>query len=189
MEFNYPGYELRFVQKKNIKDGSDHLFSFIYKFRSEANRLNYIVTADYHFHDFFAIKFYPQRLSKLEYKYSKITNSGDVQNILITCLKVLPILLEQYPNASFGFIGARSYDKSRVSGREGRWEPEVKTQRFRLYTYIAKKKIGNVTFQHFQYPEISGYMFVNRNCEDVDVRERELIEMLSNCYEHISNPF
>lgn len=181
MTFDFHGYDLEFIQKKKIKDESEHLYSFIYKFRSPITKLHYILTADYHNNDFFAVKFYPKSLKKSDYKYHIITNKGDVGNILITCLKIIPLLLQDYPRASFGFAGAPSYDK-----KSERLEKYDKNQRFNIYKYIAQLKIGSQTFQHYEYEEISGYLIVNRNCKGgIDIMEPLLRKMLSETYNNL----
>ncbi len=205
MDFNIQGYDLQFIQVQKVKDDSDHLFSFIYKFYSPKTKYRYILTADYNREDFFAIKFYPKPFRKSDRKYSIITNKGDLGNILVSCLKVIPILLIEYPRASFGFAGARTYDpvykrrsrrrnkssksdKKRKRILEGRWEQIESNQRFNIYSYVAKKKIGNKTFQHFEYKEISSYMLVNRSSGNIDEREFILKEMLSNTYNNLPAP-
>gem|GEM_PF-3174736 len=70
MIFDYPGYDLQFIQKRRIKDGSAHLFSFLYKFYSPVTELQYVLTADYHEGDFFAIKFNAKMHRKSDFKYS-----------------------------------------------------------------------------------------------------------------------
>lgn len=94
----------------------------------------------------FALKFYAQKDSKSDFKYSHIINKGDVYNILLTCLKAVPIILEKYPGASFGFIGARTVDpvSKRVEGFSY-------TQLTRIYTKIVEQKIGFETFAHLSY--------------------------------------
>lgn len=184
MDFNYNGYELTFIQKKNIKDGSDHLFSFIYKFYSPVTKLNYVLIADCHANDFISIKFYPKCYRKSDYKYNLIVNRGDLGNIVITCIKVIPILLGMYPTASFGFAAARTLDRQSRT-----LEPVERTQRFKLYCYVSQKTIGNATFQHFEYPDISGYILVNRNHEKcVDELEKEIASMLRETYNDLPMP-
>lgn len=184
MDFNYPGYELNFIQKKTIKDGSDHLLSYIYKFYSPITELYYVLLADCHNHDFFSIKFYPKPYRKTDRKYSLITNRGDIGNILITCLNVIPILLTKHPEGSFGFAGARSFDR-----KSKRVEPLESNQRYKTYTYIAKRKIGRQTFEHFEYPEISGYMLINKNCKlGVTKQEEHIREMLGRTYNELPMP-
>jgi hypothetical protein len=58
-------------------------------------------------------------------------------------------------------------------------------QRFRLYNYILPKKVGQKTFAHFIYREISGYLLVNRKCGDIVKKEQELREMLVTTYSQI----
>lgn len=157
MEFNYPGYSLKFIQKDRCKDKSAHLHTHIFKFFSPKTKYHYIVRAEYHQEDVFAVKFYCKKDRRSDYKYSKIVNKGDLGNIVISCLKVIPILLQEYPTASFGFIGARSYD---IAGNL--IEPVSQTQRYTIWSDVVKKKIGNVTFAHFKFPEASGYLLLNR---------------------------
>ena len=184
MDFNYPGYELKFIQKITIKDGSDHLLSFIYKFYSPITKLNYVILAEGHLYDFFSIKFYPKCYKKTDKKYSLITNKHDLGNILNSCLNIIPIILNEYPMASFGFAGARTFDR-----KSNMVEPLEKNQRYNLYTYIARKRIGNVTFQHFEYPDISGYMLINRSCElGIEHREEIIRTMLGRTYNELPMP-
>ena len=115
----------------------------------------YILNADYHNEDVFAIKFYCKKDSKSDYKYSKIINKGDFGNILVSCAKVIPLLLETYPTASFAFCASRSVDS-----KNNTVEQLPLNQRFQTYRYIAEKKFGPITFTHFEYPHISCYLMV-----------------------------
>lgn len=178
MSFDSAGYELKFVQKRPCKDGSDHKFTLIYKFYSTKTKLIYILSADYHTHDVFGIKFYCKKDKTSDFKYSKIVNRGDVGNILVTCTKIIPILLEQYPTASFGFAASRSVDnKNKLV------EQYQMNQRFKTYTKVAARKIGSMTFTHFEYPQISSYLLVNNNHGNVSAVERLMVNMFVKTYE------
>lgn len=181
MTYNYEGYGLKFIQKRFCKDGSDHLFSLVFKFYSPVTKLWYILIADYHNGDVFAVKFYAKMHRKSDFKYSKIINKGDLGNILITCLKIIPLLMKDYPNASFGFIGSRTYDK--VSKK---LENYKRTQRFNIYRDLVQKKIGTKTFEHFEYEEISGYLLINRN-NGVSILHKEALlkTMFANTYTNL----
>jgi len=182
--FDYPGYDLQFIQKRRIKDGSAHLFSFLYKFYSPVTELQYVLTADYHEGDFFAIKFYAKMHRKSDFKYSLVTNKGDVGNLLVTCLKSVPLLLENYPTASFGFVGSRTYDKA-----SKKLEEYSNTQRFRVYREFVLTKIGADIFKHYEYEDVSGYLLVNRKCGmDINTKERALVTMLAETYNDLPNP-
>ena len=113
-----------------------------------------------------AIKFYVKQHSKSDLKYSLITNKGDIGNILITCAKVVPLLLREYPNASFGFLASRSIDPE-----SKKVEGYYKNQRFKTYVYLCLKKFGSQTFEHIAYEKISSYLLVNKKCGDVEKRE------------------
>lgn len=180
MIFNSAGYTLRFIQKQTCKDNSDHLFTLIYKFRSPVTGYAYILRAEYHQEHVFAIKFYAQQDSHSDYKYSRIINKGDVYNILITCLSCIKLILKEYPDASFGFIGARSIDF--ISGRAEGYE---NTQRFRVYSNIVESTIGGQTFEHFLYEPVSGYLLINKAAKEVSHKEVLIRQMFTRTYNNI----
>lgn len=180
MRFDVPGYPLNFIQKEPCKDVSAHEFTYIYKFRSSVTGYNYILRADYHNEDVFGIKFYAQPHKHSDLKYSKITNRGDVPNILVSCLSVVPILLAQHPKASFGFIGSRTVDKAsqRVEGHQN-------TQRYRIYKKLVKEKIGELTFEHVDYEQLSGYLLLNRAAGDLQIKESAIVDMFTETYNNL----
>lgn len=178
--FTSKGYNLKFIQRTAIKDGSSHLYRYIYTFISTSTQLKYVLWADYHDHDFFAIKFYAQKDSKCDHKFSKIINKGDTSNILITCVKVIPTLLETHPKASFGFVGARSLDK-----KSGTVESHIKTQRYRIYTSLVSTVIKTKTFDHYDYEKISGYILINKTHGDTSEKEKRIKDMLISTYQEI----
>lgn len=180
MTFDSKGYELTFVQKRAIRDKSAHRFTFVYKFFSPITKYIYILNADYHDSDVFAIKFYVKHHRKSNHKYSIITNKGDVANILITCAKIVPILLKDYENASFSIAGSRSIDKC-----SKKVEDFTENQRFRIYRILASELFGAITFSHFEYPRLSAYLLVNNNCENITVKENEIVKMFSETYNEL----
>lgn len=173
------GYELNFITIKRIRD-STHLFTFIYKFYSPLTKLHYIVNADYHKEDVFAIKFYAKIHKKSEFKYSKIINKGDLINILLTAAKVIPVLHLKYTTASFAFSGARSIDL-----HSKKVENYQLNQRFRVYRGLITKVFGSGKFTNFQYEEISAYMLVNNCSSDINEKEREIVKMFTETYNEL----
>jgi hypothetical protein len=181
LNFDYSGYSLKFVQKKPCKDHSNHLFSLIYKFYSPVTKYIYILHADYHKENVFAIKFYAKKDRNSDYKYSRLTNKGDVGNILITCLKAVPIILQDYPEASFGFIGSRTIDKESYTVEDYR-----NNQRFRIYKRVVEQKIGFNVFGHYVYEDISGYLLINKlTKQDTDSKEKAIIKMFEETYQNL----
>ncbi len=48
-------------------------------------------------------------LKRSNYRYGVKIDRGDVINVLVTCLKIIPIVLSRIPSASFGFIASPSF--------------------------------------------------------------------------------
>ena len=180
MTFDYPGYEIKFIQKRSIKDGTAHLFTFVYKFHSPVTKYNYIINADYHQEDVFAVKFYCKKDKRSIYKYSKIVNKGDLPNILMTCAKIVPVLLLHFPNASFGFASARTVD---IASKKA--ESFKNNQRFRIYRQLIPLKFGNLTFAHYEYEEISAYLLLNRCNSNIELKELNIKIMLTETYNEL----
>lgn len=178
MDFLYRGYNIKFVQRERCKDKSAHLETYIFKFYSPMTQHHYIIRAELHEEDVFGVKFYCKKDRKSDFKYTKIVNKGDLGNIVMSCLKVIPLLLQKFPHASFGFIGARGYDPQMKV-----YEPIEITQRFRIWTYIVTKKIGQALFTHIQYPSISGYLLLNRTTnKPQSIKENLIKRMFVNTY-------
>jgi hypothetical protein len=177
LRFDFTGYPLKFIQQQRCDDDTSHKFTRIYKFFSSITRYFYIVRAECHEAEVFAIKFYCKKDRKSEFKYSKIVNKGDLGNIIMSCAKVIPILLETYPTASFVFAASPSVDNKR------RVEPTAVTQRFRLYCYMIPLKFGEETFTHFAYDKISSYLLLNRNSQQ---SKEDVEQMLMATYPSLS---
>jgi hypothetical protein len=178
---SYPGYDLLFIQKEPSKDETAHEFTYVYKFHSPLTGYHYVLRAEYHAEDVFAVKFYCKKDRHSEYKYSKLTNKGDVGNILKTCVKLVPMLLTKHPTSSFGFVGSRTLDRA-----SRKVENYNNNQRFRIYKYMAGATMGTKTFEHIEYPEISGYLLVNRECGgDIADKELAIKRMFSQTYNNL----
>lgn len=143
------------------------------------NKLHYVVRAEYHKNDFFAIKFYAKKDKRSDKKYSNVTNKGDVANILITCAKSIPFLLHKFPNASFGFIGSRTLDNA------NKLEGYYNNQRFKIYNYHIPQLIGSETFTHVSYVNASSYVLINNNQEDINDYKETVRLMIIDTYDDI----
>lgn len=74
-------------------------------------------------------------------------------------------------------IGSRSYDPTTQ-----RVEEISQNQRFRIYRLAASKMFGNDTFEHYEYPQISGYMLVNRKAGQPDLKAQSIFKMFGEEY-------
>lgn len=171
------GYIPKFIQKDRCRDSSNHLYTYIYKFYSPVTRYHYIIRAECHTGNVFAVKFYCKKDRKSDSKYNRIVNRGDIFNILISCLNIVPVILEECPEASFGFTGAPSIDPVL-----DRTEPDPENQRFRIYKYLATSKVGRQTFEHFAYVDHSAYLLINRCHLNIAEKEREFINLFVKTY-------
>ena len=180
MLFNCPGYKTIFIQRQKCTDESAHQFTDIYTFFSPITKLKYVIRAEYHQEDVFGVKFYAKCHRKSDFKYNKIINKGDVCNILMTVINLMPEILTEFPKASFFYHGSASVDESR---RAERFES---TQRYRIYNYLVEKQIGINLFEHYYNDLISGYLFVNRN-SGMEVSEKKdmIFKMLQKTYKEL----
>lgn len=172
-------YDLKFIQKDSCKDGSDHLFTFIYKFYSPHTKLHYIIRAELHTGDVFAIKFYCKKDKRSDYKYNKIVNRGYALRILQTCLSLVIEILKDYPYANFAIYSSRSID---FSNPKKLTENLEENQRYRIYKEYIKNRVGDETFTHLDYPAISSYILINNCNKDIEQKEREILEMFDRTY-------
>ncbi|MDT0678833.1 hypothetical protein [Autumnicola musiva] len=174
------GYPLNFIQEEPATYVACHDRTWIFKFFSPKVKLHYIVRAERHSHEFFAIKFYAKKHKRSDRKYNIVINKGDVANILVTCAKAIPYILTDYPNASFGFIGSRTIDpySNKVEGY-------ANNQRYKLYKYHIPQLIGDQVFVHTAYKKASAYSLINKNVGDTKKYEKKVKSIIVNHYENI----
>lgn len=100
-------------------------------------------------------------------------------NVIMSCAKVIPLLLKEYPDASFAFAASRSVDNKTKTMEDYRL-----TQRYKIYCYMIPLKFGYITFNHIAYDIISSYLLHNKNSSS-SRGEIELIfkETYQNLYE------
>mgnify|MGYP003393526573 FL=1 len=55
-------------------------------------------------------------------------------------------------------------------------------QRFRVYIRFFQDRIGNVTFTHFVYVDLSSYLLVNLAEGNIDIKELRIKEMFERTY-------
>ncbi|MBA4304843.1 MAG: hypothetical protein C0424_11510 [Sphingobacteriaceae bacterium] len=175
-----PGYPVKFIQRKKHQNASGHISTYIFSFLSFANKLKYVVHVEEYDEQLCAIKFYPKCLRKSDFKYNKIINKGDVINVLMSVASVIPHLLQENTKFSFGFVGSRS-----VNTMNNYTEHFIANKRYRIYSELIKQVIGDRTFVHIEYEQISGYLLLNKAAGDIDYKENKIKKMLNNIYTFI----
>lgn len=68
--------------------------------------------------------------------------------------------LNDYPKASFGFIGSNTIDDNFI-------EPIEETQRFGIYSNLMSIFFSDSSFKHLDFKEKSAYILFNRLNEEV----------------------
>jgi len=175
-------YPLKFIQKDRCKYETDHILSHIYTFYSPITKLKYVVRAEYFKTDTFAIKIYAKRDRRLSDKYSRIIDKGDVRKILLTVGSVIDNLLKVKPYSSFAFASSRSIDR-----KSNKIEPFENNQRFRIYTNLIPRYIGNSTFEHIVYVSISSYLLLNKHQPDLETKRYEIESSFKSTYNDLLN--
>lgn len=178
-------YDIHFIQKASPRDGDAFRLSYIYKFRSNKTEkyqsLKYIIRVEV-IDDIYAIKFYAARDRKLDNKYNRIIKAhsySDTLRIFVTCASIVPMILKDEPLASFIINGAQSLDL-----KSNKIEDKANNQRFRLYRNIAIRLFGKVLFEHYEFPEISSYLIVNKkDCPNIEEKKNRIKDTLLNIYD------
>lgn len=176
---NIQPYKYQFVQKASPSPNDAFDRAYIYKFFTErtdtCQSLKYIIRVEQH-DNVFALKFYAARDRKNENKYHRIMNVHNYRGtlrLLVTCLAIVPEILNIYPHASFVVNGANSRDlRTRTE------EDVCNNQRFRIYKELTLRKISDKLFEHFYFDEASSYLLVNRTSASDMVAEAERLKNL-----------
>ena len=142
-----PHYPYTFLTRQNAGE----IPVLIYHFRSTKTKRWYIVRVEQYPHDFYGIKFYLKADSRSPRKYNRLTGLNEPRPIINTCIAILMDLAEQYPNSSFGFIGANCIGES-----------ERETKRFRVYRRVLTTYFSEEHYLHFQIVEKSAYALVRK---------------------------
>ena len=143
-----PHYPYTFLTRQDTGEIS----VLIYHFRSTRTKKWYIVRVEQYPNDFFGIKFYLKDDRLNPHKYNRLTGLNEPRPIIYTCIAILMELAEQYPNSSFGFIGANMLGES-----------ENETKRFRVYRRVLTTYFSEEHYLHYQIVEKSAYALVRKH--------------------------
>ena len=174
-------YELKYIQKEKPKSRDAFDFCLVYSFftKSDPERIKYIVRAEFQ-EDVIAIKFYAAKNSKSENKYHLILDKNRYRGtlcILMTCVNLIPMLLKDYPSSSFIIKASNTIDiKSKKE------EDDSVNQRFRIYRWLFSETIGDQTFEHIEYKDVSVYLLVNKSNKDIDSKKKNIEKLFLTRY-------
>jgi len=152
---------------KNQAYGKSFLYeTTIYRFTTPVAR--YTVELERYHYDIFIIKFYRTKDGKNKNKFNIITNENNCTRIILTCIRILLSVLEDYPAASFGFVGANT-----IKTESGYVENKRNTKRFRVYKTAMENLVGEQLFHHSMDEFHSTYLMVNsKNESPIEILEK-----------------
>lgn len=179
-------FEPYFVQIEKYKGGSlPYQYAYIYKLYAYSKKFNaifkYIIRAEAH-NECFAIKFYCSRAKHSDFPYSKILDifsSVEVKKLLFGVSKVILMILEKIPTASFCFNGARTNVANFYT------ETMDETKRYRVYIELLKRFIGEEKIKIEIFPKISSCILINKNAnnKDTSVTKNQILNYMTAMYD------
>jgi hypothetical protein len=90
-----------------------------------------------------------------------MTNDGDAKRVFDTCVAIGGDILNNNPNACFGFIGEPRKKESRV-----------RTKRFKVYLLYAAKHYNPTDWEHYE-ESISAYFLLNTKNDQVTIEKAQ----------------
>lgn len=145
----------------------------------------YYVEAERFSHDVFSLKYYPRPFKEAKFKYQLAANSNDLHRIIATVHEVGLSLLQEFPYASFGFIGLSTAHKE---GRTWLTEPTVPSLRYLMYERYARRVPNADDFDHKAWPAANAYIMINKLHPDRLILEDRIMDMFIRLYNDILDP-
>ena len=176
-------YKFNLVDKK-ATPRSDVLCTWRYNFKTHIRR--YIAVVEQYKNDIFIIKYYADCHSRSRYKFSYIFNDEKPPRIIRTCINIMLDFYKNYPEASFGFIGAYSSNKKTNGVRVT--ESKSNTQRYRIYKTLMYNFFGKESFAHSTNRKYSGYLIINREKGSIRVFKKNAEKLFSKLYVELNFP-
>ena len=164
-------YEFRVANKKTEKKGEIYITEYKFTFFCRFNHQYIVNVEEYGDLLFFAIKFHLKNHTDSDRKYKVMTKLFDVPRVLSTCIRIMMYFYDQNPFCSFGFRGEPS---------EG--EDNRESNRFRIYRQVMKNVFSPQNFIHYDYPDNSMYLLINRNHNDPDLFSK-IESMIDDIYD------
>jgi hypothetical protein len=153
----------------------DDLIIHLFRFKIEM-RIILVEVEYFKDHPIALVKFYDKRDRNSANRFNVLTNRGNFQPILRTCINIMLHLYHQNPYLSFGFTGAQPPEEQKEGQKEN-------TIRFRLYRYAIQQLFSNTSFLHLTVESLSHYFLINRDyCENNPSGQSEMLNLIKKIY-------
>ena len=155
-----------------------HIRTFVYRIPTKAGK--YIIHIEEYLNDTFVIKFYPIHFKRYPNRYHMISDDKVLAIVIGSCLQLMLKFLQDYPEASFGFVATES-----IIGPFK--ESKSNNQRFRIYKLIMQNFFGHESFSHFIDVTNSAYLMANKTRKNIAGYVSQMQAGFSYLYQDIFN--
>jgi hypothetical protein len=173
-----PPYEWRSQKQKPPQPGGFLIAKYIYTFYASGGK-KYNLEVEQYPSNIYILKFYLAANVAHPDRFNMLADIGfaAARKLLDTCFHVMSDILRRNPLASGGFIGAPKIlkkKKHKAFGRKSvvqgqKLEDVEQTQRYRVYTLLARNYFSPKNWDHYDFGEESLYLLVNRNNPQTDI--------------------
>lgn len=166
-----PYYPAVFVMKRDSQTtGVRHVD--LWHFKSLKSGRMFLVEVEVYTNHIYSIKFYPKNMATSRRRFTFRTEDREPRRIVLTCIQIMKLYLEQDSKGSFAFIGAHEEN-----------EPLKNNQRFRFYQRMMDTYIGHLNFVHFADTENSAYVIIRRSeYERGHIDENKIMQFFDQIY-------
>lgn len=166
----YPFYGLGFLKSELADVEGIKLYGF------KTASFRYIVEIECYPYDFYVIQYYTANHKNHPKKFQILTHEHKCRKIVGTCVKIMHSIWLKNPQASFGFIGANTYNP--VTKKE---EKVDNTKRWRIYSYAMENHFGTNTFTHGSQVHNSSYVLFNK-LKDIEKLSAQITSLFNRFY-------
>lgn len=182
------GYSFIFLQSTSGKKNKEnYLLQHKYRFKSSNGQV-YIVDVEEYKFKVFVMKFYLKNHAQSDHRYSYVAPTKKrlsknkklgpkpvyAGRVFTTCLNILKKVSVENPGASFGIQGAPRTNEDTMCD----------TQRYRVYSYLAKNYFSPENFEHLFNIEKSTYLLLNKANKTKELKKK-IEDMFNSCYNDV----
>lgn len=124
----------------------------LYRARGVRSNQWYLIRVEQFDHELFAVKFYLKNSKQSKDKYRLLSGLNEATSIIRTCLNIMLEVLEEHPLSSFVIVGMNGIHETNLK----------RTKRYKIYKRVIQSFFSSVRFEHFDYPQKSTVLLLNR---------------------------
>jgi hypothetical protein len=161
--------------EKAADEKNEILKVYKYSFSSEGNK--YLFEIELYVGDFYVGKYYLRKHKLNKNRYKLLTQEYKAPRVISTCMSIFKSIFDVNPKASFGFMGANTYDPEKQTE-----ELKSNTKRYKVYRYAFINSFGENAFTYYGNDMNSTFMAINTCHESQGIIKDEIDLMLAGIY-------